>query len=197
MKKLSIFNNILITIFIGIDLFYLFRNFDINNLSYILICLSFILIILLPKIIRNVFKVNFSLSLEFISIIFVILALFFGSILHFYDKIYWYDSFTHFLSGVLTALFALVIINTFKQNKKVLFNILFIISFSMLVATFWEIFEFISNMIFHSDPQKVLTTGVNDTMKDIICALSGSALFIIVYLYDFFKNKKLIKSIVK
>ena len=195
MKKLSLFNNILIITFIGIDLFYTFKEFNTNKLSYILIGLSFILIILLPKIIRNVFKVNFSSILELVSIVFIILAQFFGSILHFYDKIYWYDSFTHFLSGLLTAIFALVIISGFKQNKNVLFNALFIISFSMLVASFWEMFEFISNMIFHSDPQKVLNTGVNDTMKDIVCAFCGSLLFIIMYLYD--KNNKMIKSIVK
>ena len=188
MKKLSIFNNTLITVFIGIDLFYMFKEFDINNISHLLICLSFILIIFLPKIIRKVFRVNFSQTLELVSISFIILAQFFGSILHFYDNIYWYDSFTHFLSGIVSAIFGLVIINGFKQNKKVIFNILFIISFSMLVASFWEMFEFISNMIFHSDPQKVLTTGVNDTMKDIICALCGSILFVIMYLH--YRNKK-------
>ena len=184
MKKISFLNNFIITIFVGIDLLYLLKNFDINNISYTLICLSFILFLFVPKILRNKFKINFSPSLELISIIFIILAQFFGSILHFYDKIYWYDSLTHFLSGIVSATFALNIINGFKQNKNIVFNILFIISFSMLVGALWEVFEFISNMIFHSDPQKVLTTGVDDTMKDIICALFGSLLFIIVYLYN-------------
>lgn len=189
MRKLT---NLLIGIFVILDLILIFKT---RTISYTLICLSFVVIMLFPKICR-IFKMDFSVFLEFSFVLFVILAQFFGSILNFYDKFYWYDSFTHFLSGILSALFAFVILTKLKVNSKsVLFNILFMISFTMLVASLWEVFEFISNSIFKTDPQKVLTTGVTDTMKDMICAFFGSLIFSILYLYDYVKRKRIFNKI--
>lgn len=189
MRKLT---NLLIGIFVILDLILIFKT---RTISYTLICLSFVVIMLFPKICR-IFKMGFSVFLEFSFVLFVILAQFFGSILNFYDKIYWYDSFTHFLSGILSALFAFVILSKLKVNSKsVLFNIIFMISFTMLVASLWEVFEFISNSIFKTDPQKVLTTGVTDTMKDMICAFFGSLIFSIMYLYDYVKRKKIFNKL--
>ena len=38
----------------------------------------------------------------------------------------------------------------------------------------------------------VLTTGVNDTMMDMILASLGSLTFVITYIFEEFNNKKLI-----
>ena len=120
----------------------------------------------------------------FIFLIFIILAGEFGSVLKLYEIVYWYDSFTHFLSGTLTAYLGFLILKKEKLlTKKNSFNILFIISFVLAIAAFWEIFEFTADNIFGNDAQRVLETGVTDTMKDIICALFGGILFIVAYLY--------------
>ena len=63
---------------------------------------------------------------------------------------------------------------------------------TLMVAGLWEIFEFTVDNLLGGDAQKVLTTGVTDTMKDIICALLGSILFSFCYLYECVKNKNLI-----
>ena len=111
MRKLT---NLLIGIFVILDLILIFKT---RTISYTLICLSFVVIMLFPKICR-IFKMDFSVFLEFSFVLFVILAQFFGSILNFYDKFYWYDSFTHFLSGILSALFAFVIFQTFREIER-------------------------------------------------------------------------------
>ena len=67
-----------------------------------------------------------------------------------------------------------------------------------MVASLWEIFEFTTDNLLGGDAQRVVATGVTDTMKDIICALLGSILFSFCYLYECLKNKTLlIKEFIK
>ena len=69
-----------------------------------------------------------------------------------------------------------------------LFNILFIISFSLGIAALWEIFEYLASYYFNMDPQKVILTGVTDTMGDIIVAFLGSILVSICYYFEHTSN---------
>lgn len=196
MKKLSLFNNVLILFAVLVDLVLLFKNIPFNGLSYNLICISFLVILFVPKILKCVFKVKVNPFIEFVYLVFVVLAQLFGSMLHFYSEIHWYDSFTHFLSGVLTAFLSIIILDKLRKynSKDIVFNIIFIFAITLMVASLWEIFEFSSDKILGGDTQKVLLTGVDDTMKDIICALFGSVVFVVCYLYDLLKNKKYLEK---
>lgn len=188
MKKI---NNIIIisSIIIEIIYFILLPTKELNN---ILLLIVYIPVILIPKIFNYLFrktKIKIEERLEFAYIIFLIIAFLLGSIMGFYSKIYWYDSFAHLLSGVFTAYVSTVVLTWLNRyNKKdIMFNIIFMILFTLSVAVLWECCEFTIDNILGTDTQKVLNTGVNDTMKDMICALCGSVLFIIYY---FFKHKK-------
>ena len=135
-----------------------------------------------------------------IYIIFIFVAHFLGSIVNLYNKIYWYDNFIHFLSGFVISFFALELLIRLKKYdlKKIFFNAIFIIGISCIIASFWEYFEFISDNIFGKDAQNVLTTGVADTMMDMILATLGNLLFILIYIFEEFNNKKLIvKNFIK
>ncbi len=164
--------------------------------------LSVIPIIYFPKFLNKLFKLKTNETFEIVYILFIFSAHFLGSIVNLYQKVYWYDSFAHFLSGIVVAYLATYILVLFKKydKKSVIFNILFILGISFLVAGMWEIFEYTSDHIFNKDAQNVLTTGVNDTMKDIIVAALGTLLYCILYLYEELENKyilvkKFIKSI--
>lgn len=167
--------------------------------SNILVCLSLYLIVFLPKIIRK-FSSKINELIELIFLLFILFAQLLGSILHFYGIIYWYDSFMHYISGILTSFLAvllLVIFNKYDEKDR-LFNVIFIISITLMVAGLWEIFEFTVDNLLGGDAQRVIATGVTDTMKDIICALLGSVLFSFCYLYECVKDKKfLIKEFIK
>ena len=52
-------------------------------------------------------------------------------------------------------------------------------------------FEFTSDKLFGKDAQNVLTTGVDDTMKDMIVAALGTILYLILYVYEEINNKKI------
>lgn len=197
MKRLSLFNNLLICLAILVDAIFWLKDISSNILSYNLICWSFVIVLLLPKLIRFLFKCKIKPSIEFIYVIFIIIAQLFGCIIHMYSEIYWYDSFAHFISGSLTAFLAIFILDKLKKydRKDVLFNIIFIFGITLMVASLWEIFEFSSDKILGGDTQKVLTTGVNDTMKDIICALCGGIIFTVYYLYDILNDKRHLEKI--
>ena len=54
----------------------------------------------------------------------------------------------------------------------------------------WEIFEFTNDAIFQADAQHVMTTGVDDTMLDMIVALLGSVIVVVIYGIEYFLKKK-------
>lgn len=163
-----------------------------QELILVLKDLSIIITINLIYIINKLFNTKINEKINTIYIIFIFLAHFLGVILQFYDKIYWFDKFVHWLSGCLTTMVAIISINKIKLNKKILFNILFSISFTMLIASMWEMFEYLSSVFFDVDPQKTILTGVNDTMCDIIVAYLGSILVSLLYYFEIKYNKNII-----
>lgn len=67
------------------------------------------------------------------------------------------------------------------KTKKIIFNIIFIVSFSIALAGLWEIFEFTADNLTGQDAQDFLLTGLDDTMYDLILATFGSILYGIYY----------------
>lgn len=171
----------------------LIGKYDCN----IIVCLSLYPIFLLPKIIRKLFKVNISYSVEFMYIIFILVAQLLGRVANFYEFIPWYDSFVHFISGILIGVFSLQLLIIFNKynSKDKLFNILFSIAFTLMLASLWEIFEFFTDTIFSKDTQRVIETGVKDTIKDMVCTLLGCSLFLVVYIYDTLINGDKLKNL--
>lgn len=189
MKKI---NNLIIILSLVIELIYFIMN-PIITVDNILLLLSYIPVIFIPRIFNFIFKkskIKITDDIEFAYLIFLILAFLFGSIMGGYSKIYWYDSFTHLLSGVFTAFMAPILLKWLNRydKKDIVFNIIYIILITLSVAVLWECVEFTIDKVLGMDTQKVLTTGVDDTMKDMICALIGSILYSIYYLYNL--NKK-------
>ena len=189
-KILTFINIVLILVSIIGSFYFVFTRDD--QLGLILKDASIIITITLPYIIEKLFKIEIDINTKFAYIIFVFMAHFLGATCELYNKIYWFDKFTHTLSGVLTAYAAILLLKHLKKyNKKDrFFNVLFIIAFTLMIASFWEMFEFTANILFGGDAQKVASTGVTDTMMDIIVAFLGSVLYSIVYLFFFFFLKE-------
>lgn len=169
-----------------------------NNIVFILKDISIIFTISALYIIQKLFKVKISEGLNLIYIIFIFMAHFLGVTCDFYSKIYWFDKFAHFLSGVITSFVAIYILVKFKKDKNIFFDILYIIAITLMIASLWEIFEYLSSYYFGVDPQKVIVTGVNDTMGDLIVAFLGSILVSICYYFEIkYDYKLLIKKFIK
>ena len=163
-----------------------------NDFVFIIKNMSIILSINALYIIQKIFKIRINESINFIYILFIFIAHFLGVIVNLYDEVYWYDKFVHFSSGIVSTLAAVYILIKSKQNKNIILNVIFMLSFAMLIASVWEIFEYLSSLLFNVDPQKVISTGVADTMGDIIIALFGSILISICYCFEHSENHNLL-----
>ena len=150
MKKL---NNILIFLCSLASACFLVRDLNLGSYDRLLGDVTIPLVLLLPRIFSKLFKIKITSAMELVYVIFIILAQFIGSVVNLYNRVWWYDLFAHFLSGVLTSVLALVILDWFgiykEKNKG--FNFLFIISFTLMIASLWEFLEFGADTFFRHE----------------------------------------------
>lgn len=191
-------NNTLIFLCSLASICFFVRDLNIGANQRFLGDLSMVFVLLIPKILRKIFKIRITDSMELIYVIFMILAQFLGSVVNLYnnDTTWWYDLFTHFLSGVLTTVLALVIMNwlgVYKDKNK-WFNFIFMISFTLMIASLWEFLEFGTDNLLGMNVQHSVETGVRDTMEDMLVAFLGSIIVAITYLVE--GSNGIIKKIV-
>lgn len=142
----------------------------------------------IPDILNNT-KFSFNDKFKLIYAIFIFLAHFLGSIINLYCYVWWYDLAIHFVSGILTFVLALYILEKTGTNfKNNLVRFIYLLGFVSLIAISWEILEFSGDVLFNTNLQHNLETGVVDTMQDMIVAFLGGFL---TYIYMSFNKKKI------
>lgn len=183
MKKL---NNVLIFLCSLAAACFFVRDLNVGSYDRLLGDITIPLVLLLPRIFSKLFKIKITSAMELVYVIFIILAQFIGSVVNLYNTVWWYDLFAHFLSGVLTSILALVVLNWFGiyKEKNRGFNFLFIISFTLMIASIWEFLEFGADTLFGMNVQHSPDTGVRDTMEDMLIAFLGSLIVSISYLVE-------------
>jgi len=188
MKK-SIYYS-LITIMVLLDIVYIINS--IQNVTYVRMATYLVLIpiLLFPFILEKILKKKLTEELKLIYYIFIFLAQFLGSVVNLYKTVSWFDTFTHYTSGIISSLLAIMIYSQYnKSNKNKIFRISYIIGFTFLIAGLWEMFEFGMDTFVGTNLQHNLETGVKDTMIDIVSAFLGT----ITYLVCDIKNETRIK----
>ena len=190
MKRLL--NAILILFMMVGNTYLLLNDLGKSETARILTYLSLYLLLLVPFIIKKCTKLKMSMEIEIVYNVFILLAQFLGSGVNLYAKISWFDTFTHFLSGILTCFVALILLNLFGSNpkRKIIFHMTYILGIVFLVAGLWEFFEFGMDQLAGMNLQHSIETGVKDTMVDILAAFSGSILFLCVYMYEMVTSTK-------
>jgi len=183
MKKL---NNVLIFLCSLAAICIFVKDINIGATDRLLGDITIPLVLFMPRIIKSIFKIKITDAMELVYVIFIILAQFIGSVINLYNKVWWYDLFAHFLSGVLTTILAMVVMDWFGvyKEKHKWFNVLFMICFTLMVASLWEFSEFAADLIMKTDVQHVIDTGVADTMEDMLIAFGGSIIVSISYLVE-------------
>lgn len=112
-----------------------------------------------------------------------------------YHYIPYYDKFAHTFSGVFTSYLAFILFYVLKPEKKIeqsdfALASAFTLAVSVAVAGLWEIAEYVTGVICGTDPQNVLTTGITDTMWDMIVCTFGALFMLIPYYFYYRKGKK-------
>ncbi len=220
-KKLTIFSRIVFFICIAIFITSLvllclsgqmkMSRENISRLIFIL-CQSILMsvLILLPLFFRRLTHLVIPTSIEIVYVVFCSMCLILGEMAEFYDKIFWWDSLLHTLSGVLLGIFGYILINTIDKSPHnsihltPFFSSCLILMFVMAAGYLWEIFEWYSDELFGSNMQRYLEEGgttlgqgtplvghaaLGDTMKDLQLNLLGG-LLIAIHGYIEMKRKK-------
>jgi len=149
-----------------------------------------VVIWLIPLLGLSLLIRKYNKKLELVYLLFLFVSYILGYVYDFYDEVYFFDALVHSLFGLFAGIYALPLLKILKKYdfKNRLFNVIFIIIFSLSMASLWEIFEFVIDKIFvNANMQRSL----NNTMKDIISAF----LFSIMYAFIYFEKSRLIEKL--
>jgi len=159
-----------------------------------------ILFLFAPRLIFA--KIRFKLPamiLLFIEV-FVFLGMYLGEIQYAFYTFHWWDIFLHFLSGVLLAMLAFLVIYPLYMQKPAKAYAYIVLLFSLFFAIgaggIWELIEYSIDVIFGTNMQR---SGLPDTMGDIAIDTAGALIAsMTAYLYIIKKrHSRVIEDIVK
>lgn len=125
----------------------------------------------------------------------IVMTVYLGSSLKFYDKYYWWDMLIHFISGITFVSFGITLTDK-VENLSNFHILLFCFTFSITLHVIWEVLEYISDSIFHTDHQRwqkispsnnhasetaIQPAGLVDTMNDTIICIIGTVISCIIW----------------
>lgn len=136
----------------------------------IVACLTPFIMPLLMKLL----KIEVPQEFYIINIIFVYFASLWGSCLGGYHLPY-FDKFTHFFSGIIFCEIAYISYKHFLPNEKRKFLMfIFINALNAMIALFWEFYEYALLIFFNYDAINHYSTGIHDSITDMLVAVIGS-----------------------
>lgn len=140
---------------------------------------------------------HFSIPQDFrlLYYIFTFSTIVVGSAMYGYSRIPHWDKLFHFFSGILISAVGLILchlqFHTLSGDKKARCVLYLIVPFifNLSVAALWEIYEYMLYIFLDIDAVNNMTTGVNDTMQDMIVCAVGGIFFSISLLRAYLKKK--------
>ena len=147
------------------------------------IALGTLLIPALPELFYRLFRLRRVEQLNFCVLAFSFLGYTLGAVVDLYQRVPGFDKLVHTLSGAFVSMLCLCVYCAARPGKKPeaderLLAMLFVFFGSMAVAGLWEICEYAVHAITGRDVQRVLLTGVDDTMQDMIVCLVGTLIYL-------------------
>lgn len=134
-----------------------------------------------PAVVELVTRIKLPMALQIHFFVFVTAASFLGSIVGFYDSVPNWDTYVHIDSGVLLAWLGFFVVLQAEQRSKAQlpkwFGALFAFLVPMALASLWEIYEYFSDVVFHTSMQ---TGGLRDTIIDMVAAVAGALIAIAI-----------------
>lgn len=150
----------------------------------------------IPLLIDRLLHFRIPQDCRLLYYVFVLGTVIVGSSLYGYSRIPYWDKIFHFLSGILISAAGLVVCQLFfhsldgpRRTRRLLYAS-FPFFFNLAVAALWEIYEYSLLFFFGIDAVNHLTTGVNDTMQDIVVCLLGGLLFLGAMIWYYQKGKR-------
>lgn len=138
---------------------------------------------LLPMLMERVLHIRRTPQMDFLIYLFLFCAFTIGMGFQCYHWLPLWDKVAHTLSGTFFGMVGLFLFHRLKPDPAICREDYplatgFAFCFSMTVAGLWEIYEYFLSFVWPTDPQNVLTTGVGDTMQDMIVCLIGTLVLV-------------------
>lgn len=168
---------------------------DRNILNYISIFLT-ALIPLILILLNKKFKWSLPNYIVVLICVHLICSIDLGTVLHFYDKIKWWDLAVHGLFGFIGSSLLYQLIRHFVSRKVTAILFLSIFLMTVGLAGLWEIWEFLVGTITNEDVMRVqesIEAGHSplfDTMTDMLITMVGVLIFDGVFLFSQYIKKK-------
>ena len=177
------------------------------NEEYIKIVLQSLLgmiLLFLPSIFQKRIKMTSTDGMQIMFVLFLFAAIILGEVRDFYRKFQYWDTLLHTFSGAMLGAFGFSFIDILNDNKDIKialsakFVSVFSFCFAITIDTFWEILEFVMDLLMDLNMQQYMLhdgtiligkAAVFDTMKDLIVDTLG-ALVICIIGYFMIKNRK-------
>lgn len=148
-----------------------------------------------PALITRFLHFSIPQDCRLIYYVFTFSTIVVGSAMYGYTRIPYWDKLFHFFSGILISAAGLIVCHLLfytmsgaQRTRRILYT-LFPFLFNLSVAVLWEVYEYLLYILLGIDAVNHLTSGVNDTMQDIIVCLLGGILFTACLLRAFYKGK--------
>lgn len=136
------------------------RQFFLGNYHNMFLGILTLLLFMVPKLIEKKLRVEISIGLETVILVFIFCAEILGEINAFYVRIPIWDTILHTTNGFLMAAIGFALIDIFNRSERFSikmspFFVAFVaFCFSMTVGVLWEFFEFGMDWFFQTDMQK-------------------------------------------
>ncbi|KRM11917.1 hypothetical protein ABTQ33_10915 [Paucilactobacillus suebicus] len=136
------------------------RQFFLENLEGVLMCLLTLLLFMIPQTIEKRSSIILPTTLEVIILLFIFSAEILGEIHNFYGTFKYWDLILHVLNGFLATAIGFSLIDILNREDRFyikmspVFVTLFAFCFSMTIGVLWEFFEFGVDVFFNMDMQK-------------------------------------------
>lgn len=134
-------------------------------------------------------------SFQWLTLIFIFMAQYFGEIQKFYLIFWWWDLLLHAIAGSYGVIIGLQlpqdIIQKARNTSKerfAFFSVLFAFCFSVTLSTLWEMFEFVGDFLVKSNMVK---GGIEDTSTDLLITLLTAMITTILSHFRFRHKPKL------
>ena len=168
--------------------------YNLNGHPYLMMVPVSALVPFILSLLFKILKLKMTDRIFILNLLFCFLASIVGSTLSGYEYPY-YDKVIHFISGLIICICGYLLFCIIKKVKRIkepsdmTLMYIFMNTFNLAVAVLWEFYEYMTLIFFNYDCINHYTTGVHDSITDMLCAFGGG-IIITLLVYHSYKYQK-------
>ena len=159
---------------------------------------------LLPGILKRSFRLDIPSFMLIVYAIFLYCAIYLGEVQNFYHTVPHWDKMLHVCSGAALGALGFSLVSLLNRSASIrlslspLFVALFAFFFAVSLGVIWELYEFATDSLLHTNMQKFLLqngealigqAALMDTMLDLLVDVAGALVVSVIGYFSLKRNK--------